>query len=134
MIHRSVGKGRLTWVAAPIEAEDKDPHKRVFTHIIKKLSIRPFAFQADAPSAIEVILFHQPDRKRYLVSLINGQDPLPPVTAHCVKVRFQLVGRTANAAVMLPEETPVTFAQEGDQVQLECPPIQLFQMLAVDYV
>ena len=39
----------------------------------------PFSFEVDAPAAVEVTLFHQPDKRRFIVNLVNEQEEAPPI-------------------------------------------------------
>jgi hypothetical protein len=100
---------------------------------MRELCGRPFQFEADAPPAVEVIAFHQPERKRYLINLVNEQELLPPVTASGIRVRLRLDEREALRACSLPDGEELPFTTKGDCIEIEAPPLDLFRMLAVDY-
>ncbi len=133
VICRRHGGGRVIWVAAPIEAADQEPHKSVFVHMVRTLADGPLSFEIDAPPAVEMTLFHQPDKKRYIVSLINEQELLPPVPVFNVAVRLRLDGRRAERALLLPDEVPLTIAMKGDYAEVIVPELRIFEMLALDY-
>ena len=97
VVYRRFGKGKVIWVAAPLEAAVQQPHKEAFAQMIRTLAAAPFSFEADAPPAVEVTLFHQPDKKRYLVNVVNEQELLPPVPVFDMRVQGE-AGRQAGDA------------------------------------
>ena len=133
IVYRRVGKGRVVWTAAPLENDAREPHRKAFVGLMRELCGRPFQFEADAPPAVEVIAFHQPERKRYLINLVNEQELLPPVTASGIRVRLRLDEREALRACSLPDGEELPFTTKGDCIEIEAPPLDLFRMLAVDY-
>ncbi len=90
IVYRSYGKGKVIWVSAPLEEADKHAHKNGFVALIRALAKQPFTFQAEAPPAVEVVLFHQKERRRYIFSVVNEQELLPPVAASGIKVTLQI--------------------------------------------
>ena len=133
VVYRRYGKGRVLWVAAPIETAEQEPHKSVFAHIVRTLVDGPLSFEVDASLAVEMTLFHQPDKKRYLISLINEQELLPPVPVIKAVVRVRLDGRKAKQALLLPDEAPLPAAMKGGYAEIVVPDLRIFQMLALDY-
>lgn len=133
LVQRRVGNGRVAWAAAPIEAADQPPHRQVFVQIVRSLAARPFSFAADAPPAVEITLSHQPAQKRYLISLINEQELLPPVPAHNLKVRVKLDGKTPERAALLPSQQPLSWRREGDYAEVDFPELNIFQMALLQY-
>lgn len=133
VVCRSFGRGRVIWVAAPLEAAVQQPHKQAFTKIVRSLAAAPFSFEVDAPTAVEVTLFHQPDRKRYLVNLINEQDLLPPIPVFDIPMRIRLGSKRPKRVALLPAEQPLSFAMDGEYVQLVVPELNIFQMLLLEY-
>ena len=133
VVYRPYGKGRVMWVAAPLETAEQAPHKRVFAQMVRALSGNPFSFEADAPGAVEVTLFHQPDRKRFLVNAVNEQEQLPPIPVSNAKVRVRMDGKKAVGAALLPDEKPLPFAAKGEYVEVAVPELDIFHMLMVVY-
>jgi hypothetical protein len=131
--YRSYGKGRVVWVAAPIEAAEQEPHRRVFAHMLRELAAGPFSFEATGPAAVEVTVFHQADRKRYLIGVINEQEDLPPIPVHDVAVRLRMEGKRAVRAVLLPDEQPLSFVARDGEIELAVPKLDIFCMLMVMY-
>jgi hypothetical protein len=133
IVYRRHGKGHVIWVAAPMEAADQEPHKSVFAHITRTLANGPLSFEVDAPPAVEITLFHQPEKKRYIASLINEQELLPPVPACNVAVRVRVDGHRVTRALLLPDESPLPFEAKGDYVEVMVSELRIFQMLALEY-
>ena len=133
VVDHSFGKGRVLWVSAPLEKPNTDVHKNAFIAMIQHLGERKFTFEVQAPPAVEVIVFHQPDRKRYLINVVNEQELLPPVPASGVKVTLQIPGKRFKKAMLLPEEKTLPVEAGPDAVTVEIPTVELFRMLSVDY-
>jgi hypothetical protein len=133
VVCRSFGKGKVIWVAAPLETATQQPHKDAFANIIRTLAAAPFSFEADAPPAVEVTVFHQPDRKRYLVNVVNEQELLPPVPVFNIAVRVRMGDKRATRAALLPAESPLPFAVKSDYVEVLVPRLDIFQMLLLEY-
>lgn len=133
VIHRSYGRGRVIWVSAPLELADQEPHRTVFAQMVRALAARPFSFEAEAPAAVEVVVLHQADKKRYLVSLINEQEQLPPIPVFDATVRMRMNGRKAARAMLLPDERPLSFSAKGDCVEVTVRRLDTFCMLMLAY-
>lgn len=133
VIDRSVGKGRVVWISTPIEKLETDVHKSLFSGMIRDMADGKLTFKAEAPPAVEVIAFHQPDRKRFLLCIVNEQELLPPVPAAEIKVTLRMTGKTATKALLLPQESAVPFGVADDGVTIEVPTVELMCMIAVDY-
>jgi hypothetical protein len=59
-----------------------------------------------APGCVEVTLFCQPERSRYVLSLLNFQKDLPNIPIYGIEVRLRLP-QPVRRIVALPSETPV---------------------------
>ncbi len=129
VIQRSYGKGKVIWVSAPLELADQEPHRTVFAQMVRSLACRPFSFEAEAPSAVEVVVLHQPNRKRYLVSLINEQERVPPIPVFDATVRLAVGDRKVVRAAILPDETPLPVATARSHAQFTVPRVDAFSMV-----
>jgi hypothetical protein len=101
--------------------------------MVRALAGRPFSFEADAPGAVEVTLFHQPEKKRFVINVVNEQEQLPPIPVFNATVRVRMNGKKAVGAALLPEEKPLPFAVKGDYVEVTVPELNIFHMLTVVY-
>lgn len=131
--YRSFGKGRVIWVSAPIEAVEQEPHPAIFAHMLRELATGSFSFEAEGPAAVEVTVFHQAERKRLLVCLINEQEDLPPIPVHDMTVRLRMEGKKAVRAELLPDQEPLPFVASDGEVELTVPKLDIFCMLMVAY-
>jgi len=133
VVYRAYGKGRVMWVSAPLETAEPGPHRRVFAQMVRQLVSRPFSFEADAPGAVEVTLFHQPEKKRFLVNVVNEQEQLPPIPVFNATVRVRMNDKKAVRVALLPDGEPLPFAAKGEYVEVTVPELNIFHMLMVVY-
>lgn len=134
IVVHSFGKGKAIWVAAPLETRGDEVDARVLLLLLKRFLEPRYKFEADAHRAVEVTLFHQEDRHRLLVGMLNLQDQVPtiPVTA---TVRVQVpAGHKASKVSLLPEKQDIAFTRVGSYVSFQVPPFKLVSMALVDYV
>jgi hypothetical protein len=133
VILRTYGKGRLIWVAHPIEKAEQPPHRRCFQTIIRNLSVGEFTFEVDAPPAVEVTAFHQPRKKRYILHFLNMQEELPAVSAVGIKARLKMKGKKCTRAVVLPDDKSIPHRMKGDSVEVDVPAVDIYRMIAIEY-
>jgi hypothetical protein len=128
------GKGEIIWTGYPIELTDKTPHKKTFLNLIKKLAGDEFSFESDAPAAVEFILFHQADKKRLILSMVNEQEMLPSIPINNFVVKLKLDKRKVLKVLSLPEENPLEFSVQGDFIKFNIDVLNLFKMVMIEYV
>jgi hypothetical protein len=133
VIYRPHGKGRVMWVSAPLETAEPAPHRKVFAQMVRELASRPFSFEAEAPAAVEVTVFNQPDKKRYLINLVNAQEQLPPIPVFDAVVRVRTQDRKVVRAALLPDEEPLPFTAKGEYAEIVVPRLDIFSMLMLVY-
>jgi len=136
LISKTLGKGRIVWSSAPIEAYAVQflKHRTIFTHIIKSLIQKPLSFMADAPGCVEFLLFHKPEENRYLVNIVNFQSEIgaPNIPIDNISLKVKVKGEPFKV-VSLPDEKQIPFTQNGEYIHINIPTLQTFQMLALDY-
>jgi hypothetical protein len=133
VILRTYGKGRVIWVAHPIEKAEQPPHRRCFQAMIRNLIVGALTFEVDAPPAVEVTAFHQPREKRYILHFLNMQEELPAVSAGGMKARLNLGGRKCTRAVVLPEEKSIPHRMKKGSVEVDVPAVDIYRMIAIEY-
>jgi hypothetical protein len=133
VVYRAYGKGRVMWVSAPLETAEPGPHRGVFAQMVRQLASSSFSFEADAPRAVEVTLFHQPEKKRFLINVVNEQEQPPPIPVFNATVRVKMNGKKAVGAALLPDEEPLPFEVKGEYVEVTVPELDVFHMLMVVY-
>jgi hypothetical protein len=124
------GKGKAVYVAGDLERSDE--HRDTFVNLLRLLT-SSFSFEADAPKAVEVTLFDQPERKRLLVNLINFQKDLPNIPVEGVTVRVRLDGREPVRVTVLPDGWELDYRVREGYAEFTAPLIETFAMLALDY-
>jgi Hypothetical glycosyl hydrolase 6/Beta-galactosidase trimerisation domain len=130
IILNQFGTGHVIYVSG--ELENSEVYRPIFINLIRQL-FGSFTFEADAPQSVEVSAFHQEEKRRYLVSLVNFQKDLPniPVDNVCVKVRLER--RRVKRVVSLPDERKLDFEVRDQLVQIQVPRLETFHMMALDY-
>jgi len=127
------GKGKALYVATDLESVEQDAHRLIFTNLIKMLSSKPFSFEADAPESVEITLFHQEDKNRYLINLLNFQAELPNIPIEGMKIRIRLDKKEPKRLMKLPGERELAYEVKGGYVHFVVPNLETFLMLALDY-
>ena len=132
VIHR-FGKGQAIWIAAPYESRTDLPVSRLVTALLKRAMQPPYKFEVDTPRAVEMTLFHQPQKKRFLAGLLNMQDqvPLIPVDA-TVRVLVPSGSRVTRVA-LLPAQQELRFEKQGSYVQFKIPTFTTITMALIEY-
>ena len=134
IVMNTFGKGKSVWIAAPLEARADAVDARVFDLLLKRILQPPFKFEADTDPAVEVTLFHQEDRHRFLVGMLNLQ-PQVPVIPVAARIRVLVPpGRKVRRVSLLPEQKAVEFSHSGSYVSFNVPEFKLVRMALVDYV
>ena len=127
------GKGKVVYVAADLEIAKQEPHRLIFTKLIKMLCSKPLSFETDAPKSVEITLFHQQDKKRYLINLLNFQAELPNIPIEGIKVRIRLDKKEPKRLIKLPEGKELAYETTKGYVEFISPRIETFLMFALDY-
>jgi len=87
VVFNRFGAGRVIYCASLLE--EVVGLQDTFIRLLRRLQ-PTFAMEATAPVAVELTLFHQPDRKRYLLCMVNFQPELPNIPVDNIEVRFRL--------------------------------------------
>jgi hypothetical protein len=127
LFHR-LGKGQVIYCASVVEVIDGLDD--AFVRLLRRLYDR-YTFEADAPACVEVTLFHQLDRRRYLLSLINFQKELPNLPVDGVRVRLRLPERV-QAIKLLPGEQRIEHQERDNVVTLTAPRLETLRMFVVE--
>jgi len=130
IILHEFGNGNVMYVSG--ELENSETYRHIFINLIRQL-FDTFTFEADAPRSVEVSAFHQEEKRRYLVSLVNFQKDLPNIPVDNVRVRVRLERKTVRQLVSLPNENKLDFEVRDQLVQVKVPSLETFHMMALDY-
>jgi hypothetical protein len=124
------GSGQAIYCTMAIEGAEM--HREVFANLIRLLA-EPFSVTAEAPKAVEMTAFHQADKQRYLISLLNFQKVLPNIPVNGVKVRVMLGTKKPHQLLLLPDQQPWPFLAEEGYVEFMAPTLETLIMFALDY-
>lgn len=129
VVFNRYGKGRAIYCASVLE--DVEGLRETFIRLVRRLQPE-FAFEADAPAAVELTLFAQPDRKRHLLSLVNFQRELPNLPVDGIEVRLRLPQHVRRIH-MLPGGKVIPHRTRDGVVSFTAPRLRTLAMLAVNY-
>jgi hypothetical protein len=87
--------------------------------------------EVDAPGCVEATLFHQPDRHRYVVCLVNFQKDLPNIPVDGVKLRLRLKDRPHHVTI-LPSGRPLKHRIDDDTLSFPTPRLETLAMFAIN--
>ena len=130
LVYNRFGAGCSVYATGCLEREEAN--MAAFANVLRALGAE-LSLEADAPPVVEVTLFHQPDRGRFLVSLLNFQQEQPNVPVDGVRIQLNLEGRQARAVEVQPDGTPLPFVARDSHVMFDVPPIDTLRMVTVDY-
>jgi hypothetical protein len=126
VFHR-FGKGRVVYCSSLLETVDG--LEATFIGLLRRLRDR-YTFEADAPACVELTLFHQPERRRYLLSLINFQKDMPNLPVDGVTVRLRLPAAVEEVK-LLPGADRVPHRERDGVVLFTAPRLQTLSMFTV---
>jgi hypothetical protein len=89
-------------------------------------------FEVQAHPAVEVSLFYQPDRRRYLLILPSFQHELLNIPLEGITVRLRLPQRVRSVRVP-PSGHPLRIRREEKSVRFAAPHFQTLLMLDVNH-
>jgi hypothetical protein len=121
------GQGQAIYCASPLETIES--LGGTVARLVRRLH-GPFTFEADAPAAVELTLFHQPERHRYRLSLVNFQKDLPNIPVLDIPVRLRLPEKVIRI-VALPGDRPIAHAEAEGAVRFVVPRLETLAMFAV---
>ncbi len=121
------GKGQAIYCASPLETIES--LNGTIAQLVRRLHERP-VFEADAPAAVELTLFHQPERHRYRLSLVNFQMDLPNIPVTEIPVRLRLPEKVVRV-VQLPGDRPIAHTETEGVVRFVVPRLETLAMFGV---
>lgn len=132
LVSNQYGQGRTVYAATPLE--NFDSLAPTFLAAIRSLA-GEFSFAAEGPDCVELTMFQQPDRSRYLLSLVNFQAELLqrgeeniPVFDLPVTVRVpQQVKRVRET----PSNRDLPFRHAGSAIEFTVPCVETLTMVAI---
>ena len=130
VILNQFGKGQVIYVSG--ELENSETYRHVFINLLRQL-FDAFIFEGEAPQSVEISAFHQEERRRYLISLVNFQKDLPNIPVDNVFLKLRLNGKRVRRLVLLPDEKKLNFEMRDELIRVQVPRLETFHMMALDY-
>jgi hypothetical protein len=129
VVFNRFGKGRVIYCSSLLE--NVAGLGRTFISLIRLLN-DAYTLEADAPECVEVTLFHQPGRKRYLLSLVNFQKDMPNIPVEGIGLRLRLGGQGVRRVTRLPDGVKVEHTRQGDVDTFVVPRLETLALFAVE--
>ncbi len=123
------GKGTVIYTTATLERAVRYP---VFIQLLKRFNKR-LSFEVEGPACVEMTVYHQEDRRRYLIHLLNFQKDLPNLPVEGVKARVRRGNWEPNRLLVVPEQQLLSFKVNEDWVEFIVPRLETFLLLELDY-
>ncbi len=128
VILNQFGKGRVIYCASLLETvEGLAP---TFINLIRLLH-KDYSFEVTTHSAVEATLFHQPDRSRYVLSLVNFQKDMPNLPVDGIAVTLRLPSRVKSVK-LLPDGKALKTREHRGTVSFNAPRLDTLLMCAVN--
>jgi hypothetical protein len=127
VFHR-FGRGRAIYCSSPLEAIEGLGD--TFIKLIRFLNA-DYRFEVEAPAVVEATLFHQPDRRRYVLTLVNLQKDLPNLPVDGIKVHLRLRGERFRSVFALPGGTAIKHSRRGGSLTFIAPRLHTLAMFAI---
>jgi hypothetical protein len=89
-----------------------------------------FSFDCEAPTAVELTLFHQPELHRYRLSLVNFQKDLPNIPIGQISVQLRLPEHV-HRIVALPGDRTMSYTEREGVVHFTVPRLETLAMFAM---
>ena len=130
---QTYGKGIAYYAAVPLEAEFSRVNRATVAGLIRELLGRPVTIEAEAPTFVEITVFHKAGQNRFnisLVSLRQEEEPIP--CSGSVTVRLDSTKRLV-ALRALPSLQEVPVRSKADGVEFDFHDFQVFSMYELEY-
>ncbi|MBL7176028.1 MAG: beta-galactosidase trimerization domain-containing protein [Desulfobacteraceae bacterium] len=130
IVMNKYGKGKVIYVAVNLDLVLMED---IFLDLLNHISPEPFNLRSDAPKQVELTLFHQRNKNRYIVNLLNFQSELPNIPVEGIEVKVKLEEKKPIKVLQLPDEKELDFEVEDSFVIFTAPRLETFLMVALDY-
>jgi hypothetical protein len=129
IVLNNFGRGRAIYTSSLIE--NVDGMADTYLSLVRILA-GSLQFELDAPAAVEMTIFNQPDRHRYLLSLVNFQRELPNIPVENTTVRARLPEGMLRRVARLPDEKVLEHHAKDGVVQFSTGRLETLAMFALE--
>jgi hypothetical protein len=127
------GKGKVIYSAGVLGIWEHDSQRKVFANLLKLLSGKPYYVETDAPKSVEITIFDQKDKKRYVINILDVQQELPNIPIKGINVKINMDGKKPLSLERLPEAKKIKFDYNKNAVSFVLPEVRTFMMLELRY-
>lgn len=127
------GKGQVIYSIGALEATGNEVNKRFFIGLIEMLQKKTFFFQANMHKSLEMVLFEQPKRKRFLLSIFQTNPDLIGVSLDAqfsVKVPY---GCSLTGLSRVPNNETIDYSLEKGNLTANVSGIGTFAVFSISY-
>jgi hypothetical protein len=128
VVRHAFGRGRAVYCSSPLEAVPALAD--CFLALVRNLC-PSYRVEASAPPCVEVALFHQPERHRYLLSLVNYQAELPNLPVDGVRIQLRLPEEKVEEVRELPSQHAVPHDRKPGVVTFTAPRLETLALFAI---
>lgn len=128
VVFNRFGRGRVVYCASVLEVVPA--LAPTFLSLLRSLS-GGYRVEMKAPECVEVTLFRQPDRHRYVFGLVNFQPTQPNIPVDGIEVSLRL-GDPVRSIRPLSGGSPLTFRERDGVVTFTPPRLETLALLAIE--
>ena len=133
IVCKKVKSGKAIYVSGPLEKFNEVPHKKTFINIIKYLYPKGFSLISEAPYSVEITVFSQKKKKRFILNIVNMQEKFPAIPVYDFKVKLKVLNKEIYKVVSLTYKEDLKFLKMKDYIEINIPKLELFNMILVKY-
>ena len=130
MVRHRYGQGTVIYAAG--SPERSGIHRDIFANMVGLLA-SPFTARALAPKSVEMTIFHQSDKQRYIIRLTGFQKELPNIPVHDVRVWVKVGERSVANLLRLPGAGVWPYGLANGWLEFVAPRLETLRMFALDY-
>lgn len=123
VFEKCVGKGKIFYVAAPIEISKPYMSRQVVSRILKYLT-GELSFESNAPKMVETISWKK-EGKQYF-AFLNEQEEAPYIPIHDIVLRIK---GNYKKAIVLPEGEELKLEKEDGYLTVKIPVLDIFRVI-----
>ena len=135
VVLREYGKGRVAYCAAYPYFDYVDDIHDLIVSLVNWAAgglLSP-SIITNAPGPVEVVTLEQRSARRTVIHLLNWQPSWPGVKAGGISVSVPTGGRVAQRAFAVEANVDLAIATEDQKVTLNCPPVEAWESLVVQW-
>ena len=127
IVEGTYGKGKFIWLAPVAEMETEYEHGKLLCDLILRLMGEP-TVKTTAPADVEIVTFRE--GKEYLCSAAQLSDDYIAREIYPFEISLAVEGKV-RSVLLLPDESPIEFCQEGDTVTFAVKDFRIFEMFKI---